>query len=204
MQTGIAVRAAVPSDAAQMAALHVRAWRATYAGILPDGFLAGLKVADREAMWGRSLTVPELAPAERVILVAEAEGALLGLAAAGHARGDDELGLGELYSINVDPPAWGRGAGRALLAATSAWLDGRFAKSVLWVGPVGRRQQPARAHVVRTGRLDARRRDEARDLRRDERRQLPLPARGGPLTTTPDHGHSGMYERARRVAVPRI
>jgi GNAT superfamily N-acetyltransferase len=148
MQTGIAVRAAVPSDAPQMAALHVRAWRATYAGILPDGFLAGLKAADREAMWRRSLTVPELAPAERVILVAEADGALLGLAAAGHARGDDELGLGELYSIHVDPPAWGQGVGRALLAAAMTWLDARFAASILWVVDGNRR---ARALYERTG-----------------------------------------------------
>ena len=117
MQTGIAVRAAAPPDAPQMAALHLRAWRATYAGILPEAFLAGLQAADREAMWQRSLTPPELAPAERVILVAEADGALVGLAAAGHARGDDEHGLGELYSIHVDPSAWGQGAGRALLAA---------------------------------------------------------------------------------------
>jgi len=139
MQTGIAVRAAAPSDAAAMAALHVRAWRATYAGILPDAFLAGLKAADREAMWRGALTEPDRAPAERVILVAEAEGALLGFAAAGHGRGDDELGLGELYSIHVDPPIWGRGAGRALLAAATTWLDGRYATSILWVVDSNRR-----------------------------------------------------------------
>jgi GNAT superfamily N-acetyltransferase len=148
MQTGIAVRAAAPSDATAMAALHVRAWRATYSGILPDAFLAGLKAEDREAMWRGALTTPELAPAERVILVAEADGALLGFASAGHARGDDELGLGELYSINVDPPAWGRGAGRALLAAASAWLDARFATSILWVVD---RNQRARTLYERAG-----------------------------------------------------
>jgi len=127
------VRAAVPADAPAMAALHVRAWRATYAGVIPASFLASRTVEEREATWRRSLTAPELAPAERVILVAEADGAVLGLAAAGHARGDDEFGLGELYAINVDPPAWGRGAGRALLAAATAWLDARFATSILWV-----------------------------------------------------------------------
>jgi GNAT superfamily N-acetyltransferase len=116
-----------------MAALHLRAWRAAYAGILAEEFLAGLKVEEREARWRQSLTAPEVAPAERIILVAQAEGALLGFAAAGHARGDDELGLGELYAINVDPPAWGRGAGQALLAAATAWLDARYAVSILWV-----------------------------------------------------------------------
>jgi GNAT superfamily N-acetyltransferase len=129
----VIVRAAIPGDPPAMAALHVRAWRATYAGILPEAFLAGLTVEEREARWRHSVTEPERAPAERVILVAEVDGVLSGFAAAGHARGDDELGLGELYAINVDPAAWGRGAGRALLAAATAWLDARFATSILWV-----------------------------------------------------------------------
>jgi GNAT superfamily N-acetyltransferase len=116
-----------------MAALHVRAWRAAYAGIMPDAFLAGLRVEEREAMWRRSLTAPEVAPAERAIFVVEQAGTVLGFAAAGHARGEDELGLGELYAINVDPPAWGGNAGDALLDAATAWLDGRFAASILWV-----------------------------------------------------------------------
>jgi GNAT superfamily N-acetyltransferase len=116
-----------------MAALHVRAWRAAYAGVMPDAFLAGLLVEEREATWRRSLTVPELAPAERVILVAEEAGAVLGFTAAGAARGDDELGLGELFAINVDPSAWGGHAGGALLVGATAWLDARFAASILWV-----------------------------------------------------------------------
>jgi GNAT superfamily N-acetyltransferase len=129
----VIVRPAVPADAPAMAALHVRAWRAAYAGVMPDEFLAGLAIEEREAMWRRSLTTADLAPAERVILVAEVAGAVLGFTAAGHARGDDELGLGELYAINVDPPAWGGDAGGALLVGASAWLDARFAASILWV-----------------------------------------------------------------------
>ncbi|HXU05132.1 MAG TPA: GNAT family N-acetyltransferase [Polyangia bacterium] len=152
MQSGIApavvVRLAVPGDAPAMAGLHVRAWRAAYANVMPDAFLRGLNVEEREAMWRRSVTPPELAPAERVILVAEAAGVVLGFAAAGHARGDDEFGLGELYAINVDPPAWGQGAGRALLAAAAAWLDGRFATSILWVVD---RNTRARALYERAG-----------------------------------------------------
>ena len=69
---------------------------------MPDEFLAGLKVEEREAMWRGSVTAPEVAPAERVILVAHEAGTVLGFAAAGHARGDDELGLGagqELFQL---------------------------------------------------------------------------------------------------------
>ena len=61
----LVVRAAVPADAAAMAALHVHAWRAAYAGVMPADFLAALTIAEREAMWRRSVTEPELAPAER-------------------------------------------------------------------------------------------------------------------------------------------
>jgi ribosomal protein S18 acetylase RimI-like enzyme len=129
----LVVRAALPADAAAMAALHVHAWRAAYAGVMPAEFLATLTIAERAAMWRRSLTAPDLAPAERVILVAAEGDQVLGFCAAGHARGDDELGLGELYALNVDPPAWGRGAGRALLTAATTWLDARFRVSILWV-----------------------------------------------------------------------
>jgi len=131
--SNVIVRPAAPADAPAMAALHVRAWRAAYTGVIPDAFLAALKVEDREAMWRRSVTAPELAPGERIILVGERSGMILGFATAGHARGDEELGLGELYALNVDPPAWGGGAGRALLAAATAWLDARFPASILWV-----------------------------------------------------------------------
>ena len=129
----LVVRAAVPADTAAMAALHVHAWRAAYAGVMPADFLASLTIAEREAMWRRSVTEPELAPSERVILVVAEGPQVLGFCAAGHARGDDELGLGELYALNVDPPAWGLGADRALLAAAAAWLDARFRVSILWV-----------------------------------------------------------------------
>ena len=58
------------------------------------------------------------------------------------------IGLGELYSIHVDPPAWGQGAGRALLAAATAWLDARFPTSILWVVD---RNQRARTLYERAG-----------------------------------------------------
>jgi len=148
MQTGIVVRSAVPADAPAMAALHVSAWRAAYQGVMPEAFLARLTVEEREATWRRSLTEPELAPAERVILVAEVDGAVRGFAAAGHARGDDEHGLGELYAINVDPPAWGGDAGAALLGAATAWLDARFPSSILWVVD---RNERARTFYERAG-----------------------------------------------------
>ena len=85
---------------------------------------------------------------------------MVGFVAAGHARGDDEFGMGEVYAINVDPPAWGRGAGRALLAAATASLDARFAVSILWVVD-GNQRARALSTSARAGRSTARRRRRA-------------------------------------------
>ena len=53
---------------------------------------------------------------------------------------EDPAGAGELYAINVDPDAWGTGAGRALLEAAQAKLARMgFAETVLWVLPANAR-----------------------------------------------------------------
>ena len=41
------LRPAVPGDAMAVARVHVRAWQAAYRGMMPDGYLAGLRPEDR-------------------------------------------------------------------------------------------------------------------------------------------------------------
>ena len=41
--------------------------------------------------------------------------------------------MGELFAIYVDPEAWGRGAGRALMDTALASLREHFDEAVLWV-----------------------------------------------------------------------
>jgi hypothetical protein len=43
-------------DARGIAEVHVRAWRAAYLGIVPDGELARLSVDDREMLWRQILS----------------------------------------------------------------------------------------------------------------------------------------------------
>jgi len=50
------IRTAEPRDVDSLARVHVDSWRSTYAGILPDGFLAGLSYGDRESFWDQVLT----------------------------------------------------------------------------------------------------------------------------------------------------
>ena len=47
----VTIREARIEDAAGMAKVHVDSWRTTYAGIVPDTYLANLSYARREIFW---------------------------------------------------------------------------------------------------------------------------------------------------------
>lgn len=79
----MSVRMATVNDAAAIARVHVDSWRTTYAGIVPDDFLAGLSYASREQRWR------ELLSGVSVAWVAEADGAVVGFAAGGANREPD-------------------------------------------------------------------------------------------------------------------
>src|SRR5207237_7876125 len=77
------VRLAGPSDAASVARVHVRSWRATYEGLLPAEYLAALDVDDYAGRWERSLQSPF---ARGTIVVAEQDGQVVGFASGGPVR----------------------------------------------------------------------------------------------------------------------
>lgn len=130
---GVVIRAAVPNDAARIAEVNVRSWRTTYKGIVPKSILDGMNIERYRETWlGR---IADLG--QRVLLVAELDGRIEGYALSGPSR-DRDHGLhelaGEVYAIYVDPPAQGRGLGRALLeAAASELRTAGFEPLVLWV-----------------------------------------------------------------------
>ena len=128
------VRTARPSDAAAMGALVVRAWQRAYRGLMPDDYLNGLTVDDRADMWTRVLT-GELDP-KRSVFVADDDGRVVGFVAVGGEMDVADATRGEVYALNVDPDRWGRGVGRALLAAGCGHLRAvGYATAVLWVHP---------------------------------------------------------------------
>lgn len=128
---GLSVRAALPGDAAAIARIHVAAWQAAYAGLIDAAFLAGLSVAQREALWSQAITKgsPEL-------LIAHGHGgAMAGWVALGDCRDAGAPATrGEVWAIYVDPARWGQGAGRLLWQHARARLtaQGRTEAS-LWV-----------------------------------------------------------------------
>jgi ribosomal protein S18 acetylase RimI-like enzyme len=127
----VGLRSATPGDAHAIATVHVASWRVAYRGLLSDGVLDGLSVADRAGLWSDRLQAA--APRTHTLLVVDGA-AVLGFASTGPARDTDDATAGELYAIYLDPGAWDRGHGARLHAGAldRLRLDG-FTHARLWV-----------------------------------------------------------------------
>lgn len=124
------VRRGTPEDAPEIASVQVASWRVGYAHVFPADYLAGLSVDERLELWKRVLS-----DGGYDIFVAERDGRVAGFASAGPTEDADGTGTrGELFALYVEPTAWGRGLGRALLArAEEALRDAGFDEATLWV-----------------------------------------------------------------------
>ncbi|RYD34441.1 MAG: GNAT family N-acetyltransferase [Verrucomicrobiaceae bacterium] len=104
------IREATANDAAAIAAIHVKTWRAAYAGIMPAAFLEGLSEETYLAFWEK-----ELAANVSVNRVALEGRQIVGWASGGPNRDADCAEHSEIYAIYVSPDTWSRGIGRLLM-----------------------------------------------------------------------------------------
>jgi GNAT superfamily N-acetyltransferase len=122
------VRAAMGTDAAGIARVHVESWRTTYAGIVPEAFLAGLDEAERTLSWREWLTL------DVPVFVAELDGEIVGFAGGGAIREPLLDYDAELFAIYLLKQAQGRGIGMALLRALAGSLRDRgLSRMMAWV-----------------------------------------------------------------------
>lgn len=122
-------------DAAAVASLHVRSWQVAYRGQLPDAFLDALteEIEQRTQRWRGH--VADASSRGWTQLVAEDGDRVVGFVSFGPPQ-DRSLdpSVGELYAIYLDPDHWGRGYGRALMAAAVSGLTERgYSEAILWV-----------------------------------------------------------------------
>ena len=134
-----------PSDAAELARVHVAAWRETYGGLLPAAFLARMSEVMHARRFGRMLLA---AGPEMVTLVAADRNGLVGYAEGGPSR-SKAPGEAEIATLYVLKAAQGHGLGRRLLVDTARALSAQGATSLMI--SVLRDNAPARAFYEHLG-----------------------------------------------------
>jgi ribosomal protein S18 acetylase RimI-like enzyme len=100
-----------PADAEALADVHVRSWRESYRGILPDAYLARMSTAAHARRWRWTLTYP--GPRD-VTLAAGGRDGLVGYASGGPSRSGREKEA-EIHTLYVLRQGQGEGLGRQLV-----------------------------------------------------------------------------------------
>ena len=130
----VSARVAWAEDAPAIAAVQVRAWRASYAGLLPDEVLTSLDPDAIAATWRDSLARP--GDARHRVIVSLERNLVTGFVVTGPA-GDpdcDPVATGELTDLTVDPHQRGAGHGSRLLqAGADTLVADRFTRAVTWL-----------------------------------------------------------------------
>lgn len=130
----VSVRVAWAEDAAAIAEVQVRAWRTSYADLLPAEVLTGLDPVELAEQWRTSLAAPR--DARHRVLVALERNLVTGFVLTGPAvdPDGDPVACGELSDLTVDPAKRRLGHGSRLLQAVADTLVAdRFTRAVTWV-----------------------------------------------------------------------
>jgi ribosomal protein S18 acetylase RimI-like enzyme len=131
----LTVRAATLDDAEDIVRINVNGWQKAYAGIVPADVLDAMEPTGRVERYRHRMR--QAADTEQLIAVED--GVTVGYVGFGRYRIGQQEGalhrtIAEIFSIYVDPPRWGTGAGRTLMDAALARLTQRGFRQVrLWV-----------------------------------------------------------------------
>lgn len=110
-----------PSDAEELARVHVAAWRETYRGLLPDAYLARMSEPAHARRFARALKTP--GPDDVTLAVAD-RGGMVGYAAGGPAR-TGTTGEGEVATLYLLRRVQGQGLGAWLMADMARTMAAR-------------------------------------------------------------------------------
>lgn len=130
----VSCRVAWAEDAPAIAAVQVRAWRSSYATLLPTTLLESLDAEELSVRWGHALSAPT--DARQRVLVALERNRVAGFVVTSPATDPDldPVAVGELSDLTVDPDDRGRGHGSRLMQAGVDTLRAdRFARAVTWL-----------------------------------------------------------------------
>lgn len=123
------VRPARIEDADRVAFVHVESWKTTYAGIVPETYLASLTYAARSEGWRK-----QFEGGSNLIFVSEDETGVFGFVSGGPLRDSIPGYDAELYAIYLLQQKQRQGVGRALVRELAKALDAKGYRSlIVWV-----------------------------------------------------------------------
>ena len=127
MDIMISIRAATEHDAVAISHVHVQSWRTTYAGIVPEEYLATLNEAER-------VLLREWLTRDIPVYIADLDGEIVGFISGGAIREPVQTYDAELYAIYLLEQAQGQGIGTALLKKLAESLSSKgFTSMIVWV-----------------------------------------------------------------------
>jgi len=149
------VRPARVEDADAIGWVSVTAWRETYAGIMPEDYLASLSTQQRAGVFRERILQ---LPPKQAIFVALDQDDVVGFGVSGPTR-EAELGTdGEIFAVNIVDAAKRKGLGlRLMMAMAGALVRSGFAGAGLWVIEAN---APARRFYEVLGGREATRKDQ--------------------------------------------
>lgn len=134
MSADVSCRVAWADDATSIASVQVRAWRTSYADLLPADLLAAMAVDEVAAGWHAAMTRPP--DARNRVLVALERNLVTGFAVTGPATDPDcdPVADGEISDLTVDPHKRHAGHGSRLMQASIDTLKAdRFTRAITWL-----------------------------------------------------------------------
>jgi ribosomal protein S18 acetylase RimI-like enzyme len=153
------VRPATLRDAQAVAEVHVAAWQAAYAGVLPPEHLNTLSVDKRTAYWRQAID-----HGEPQMLVATEGARVVGFVGFDRSRDKGtKQTVGEIWTIAAHPDVWDCGVGLALWDAArdglqdegctkvSIWLPLRSPRALRFHELAGFKREIASAKTVEVG-----------------------------------------------------
>ncbi|MFD2839014.1 GNAT family N-acetyltransferase [Populibacterium corticicola] len=124
----VVVRDAELIDVLTISRIHTLSWQQAYAGYVPADYLNSLDPQDKVPVWQTVLSRDDTQ-----VFIAESAGRALGFASVGPSPDEDaEPGDRTLYTMYLDPEAWGLGVAKLLMQAVDETVP-EGVSLTLWV-----------------------------------------------------------------------
>lgn len=118
------------TDTGAISRVYIDTWRSTYAGILPDHVLVGMKIDSCSNSFARAIKTRN----ELVMVADHPDQGIVAMGSAGRNRYSRETYAGEVYTLYVHPDSQNEGIGEILMAHLFRELTKSGINSaVIWV-----------------------------------------------------------------------